>query len=236
MFIKNCSEDDFFKSLESNLNKESNRDKIRRDNLLKKAKAYLEKAAEHCEHAGCDDDAVLIRVVHKLRPDDSTKGLTPKKMLENLATKGWMFNADDGLGGSKADLVLAVALMKDQGKKDEEITKLLTDNGLNAEMQAFVLSLADVISEKCPDAMAPVAVGPRPKPETSYTPEKEEQLQVAEEILEFESIMEPEAKTLPLPPGAEEEAPPTLRSPEAKQAARAINNLFRNSISQLCED
>ena len=92
MFLDKTTEQEFFASLEKNLNEQYSFEENLQDNRVADIQAYLKHAASALARAGLHKEAQCVVMVS----DEATKGLTSEKMLKNLEGKGWVFNADDG--------------------------------------------------------------------------------------------------------------------------------------------
>ena len=97
MFISKTSENEFYSSLEENMDKiyrqDEIRDKDRKVNIL----ISLNHAVELLKSAGFNKEAQVIEMLSDefSASDDAMEGLTSDKMLKNLEQKGWVFNAED---------------------------------------------------------------------------------------------------------------------------------------------
>jgi hypothetical protein len=95
MFFDKLTSDEFFSSLEQNMKKTASFEENLTDSRLNKVLGHLSYAAICLEQAGLRKEAQMVAVLKDVCEDPAMEGLTPEKMLSNLETKGWMFNADD---------------------------------------------------------------------------------------------------------------------------------------------
>jgi len=95
MFFDKQTDDEFFAALEQNMKKTASFDNNLKDTRINKVLGHLSYAAMCLEQAGLRKEAQMVAVLKEVCEDPAMEGLTPDKMLENLETKGWVFNADD---------------------------------------------------------------------------------------------------------------------------------------------
>lgn len=95
VFLDRTTDNEFFEALEQGMKKTASFEGNLRDSRIQKVSEHLE-MAEHClAQAGMVKEAQMVAVLREVCDDPATEGLTPEKMLANLETKGWVFNADD---------------------------------------------------------------------------------------------------------------------------------------------
>lgn len=96
MFLDETTENEFFASLEKGMHKHASFEENMQDDRMSSVAAYLTLAAKQLQNANLVKEAQMVMKVKEVCDDSASKGLTPTKMLKNLAEKGWVFNADDG--------------------------------------------------------------------------------------------------------------------------------------------
>lgn len=94
--------DEVVNQLEKNLNKFASDNATEKDKKTVEALELLNSSAELLEQFGFEKEAkaitqlmILAAKKKKSKKDPATSGLTSEKMLNNLKTKGWEFNAAD---------------------------------------------------------------------------------------------------------------------------------------------
>lgn len=95
MFFDKQTDDEFFSALEQNMKKTASFEDNLSTTRLNKVLGHLAYAAICLEQAGLRKEAQMIVVLKEICEDPAIDGLTPEKMLENLETKGWVFNSGD---------------------------------------------------------------------------------------------------------------------------------------------
>jgi hypothetical protein len=95
MFFDKQTDDEFFTALEQNMKKTASFEGNLKDSRMTKVSEHLAYAAACLKQAGLRKEAQMVAVIRDVCEDPAMQGLTPEKMLANLETKGWVFNADD---------------------------------------------------------------------------------------------------------------------------------------------
>lgn len=96
MFFEKLNEDEFFTTLESGMHKFASFEEDLEDNRLNNVLNHLTSAARQLANAELIKEAQLVVKLKEVCEDPAMSNLTPNKMLNNLAEKGWVFNAKDG--------------------------------------------------------------------------------------------------------------------------------------------
>jgi len=95
VFLDRTTDNEFFETLEQGMKKTASFEGNLRDSRIQKVSEHLEMAERCLAQAGMVKEAQMVAVLREVCDDPATDGLTPEKMLANLETKGWIFNADD---------------------------------------------------------------------------------------------------------------------------------------------
>ncbi len=131
MFISKTSENEFYSSLEENMDKiyrqDEIRDKDRKVNIL----ISLNHAVELLKSAGFNKEAQVIEMLSDefSASDDAMEGLTSDKMLKNLEQKGWVFNAED------MELLEEHELEKETEDKEDEEEDLVIEFDVEIDLE-----------------------------------------------------------------------------------------------------
>lgn len=125
MFLDKTTEEEFFASLDENLDKQHSFNDDLHDRRASDINAYLKHAASALARAGLRKEAECVEMVAIELSDPAVRELTSEKMLNNLEHKGWVFNADD----HNADSCMATDCMYcEEGQQpqlsQEELVKL----------------------------------------------------------------------------------------------------------------
>lgn len=96
MFFDKVSENEFFSQLDREMQKTASFDQSYHSEKKKEMIGHLAYAAVCLEQAGLTKEAQMVLHLKETCEDPALEGLDSEKMLENLKTKGWVFNADDG--------------------------------------------------------------------------------------------------------------------------------------------
>lgn len=136
MFFDKLTENEFYAAVEQNMKKTASFEENLGSSRIDKVLGHLSYAAICLEQAGMRKEAQMIAVIKDVCEDPAMQSLTPEKMLENLETKGWVFNTDDHDPDSCAaeDCAYCSEGQQPQLSQDElkKLRKLLTSDNSDA--------------------------------------------------------------------------------------------------------
>ena len=95
MFFDKQSADEFFQSLNEELQKQYSFEDDLQNKRAEQLNFYLSKASENLQALGLVKEANMVNILNKFSADKATKNLTPEKMMNNLKEYGWVFHNPD---------------------------------------------------------------------------------------------------------------------------------------------
>ena len=95
MYLDKITENDFFSSLEKKMNKIASFESNLKDKRLSNVLNFLASAEYNLKSVGLTKEAQLVVKLKEVCEDPAMPS-SSEEMLNNLADKGWVFNAKDG--------------------------------------------------------------------------------------------------------------------------------------------